>query len=40
VRVDQNELFGEIWVLPGAETTGPLDLSQVDNYDHSQSSGQ
>ncbi len=35
VRVEQNELFGEIWLLPRHDAAGPLDPSQVDNYDHS-----
>lgn len=35
VRVEQNQLFGEIWVLPSLDAAGPLDLSNVDNYDHS-----
>lgn len=35
VRVEQNDLFGEIWVFPDLESTEPLDLSDVDNYDHS-----
>ena len=34
VQAEQNELFGEIWLLPGTETAA-LDLSQVDNYEHS-----
>lgn len=35
VRAEQNDLFGEIWLLPAAETpSGPLDLSQADNYEH------
>jgi segregation and condensation protein A len=34
VRVDQNRLFGEIWVLPDAQSQGPLDLSDVDEYEH------
>jgi len=34
VRAEQNELFGEIWILPGPETSQPLDVSGVDNYDH------
>jgi segregation and condensation protein A len=34
VRLEQNELFGEIWLLPRHETVEPLDLSNVDNYDH------
>jgi segregation and condensation protein A len=36
VRLEQNELFGEIWLLPRHETLEPLDLSKIDNYDHSQ----
>ena len=32
VRAEQNELFGEIWILPGTEAA-PLDSSQVDNYE-------
>lgn len=35
VRVEQNSLFGEIWILPDLECTEPLDLSNVDDYDHS-----
>jgi segregation and condensation protein A len=34
VRAEQNELFGEIWILPGPETSQPLDVSGVDNYEH------
>jgi segregation and condensation protein A len=34
VRVEQNDLFGEIWVLPSLECAGPLDLSDVDEYEH------
>ncbi|MBN2216858.1 MAG: segregation/condensation protein A [Pirellulales bacterium] len=34
LRVEQNELFGEIWLLPRTDQTQPLDLSDVDNYDH------
>jgi segregation and condensation protein A len=34
VHVEQNELFGEIWLLPAQQDDGPLDLSDVDNYDH------
>jgi segregation and condensation protein A len=34
LRVEQNELFGEIWLLPRTDGTKPLDLSSVDNYDH------
>jgi chromatin segregation and condensation protein Rec8/ScpA/Scc1 (kleisin family) len=34
VRLEQNDLFGEIWLLPRSDMAGPLDLSNVDNYDH------
>ena len=33
VRVEQNDLFGQIWVLPDLNSTEPLDLSNVDNYE-------
>lgn len=36
VRLEQNKLFGEIWLLPRRDTAEPLDLSNVDNYDHYQ----
>lgn len=36
VRLEQNELFGEIWLLPRSGAAEPLDLSEVDNYDHTQ----
>jgi len=36
VRLEQNELFGEIWLLPRSDAAEPLDLSDVDNYDHTQ----
>jgi len=36
VRVDQNALFGEIWILPNLESNAPLDLSNVDEYEHSE----
>jgi segregation and condensation protein A len=35
VRVEQNDLFSEIWIVPNLECTEPLDLSNVDDYDHS-----
>ncbi len=34
IRVEQNDLFGEIWVLPNLDCKEPLDLSNVDCYDH------
>jgi segregation and condensation protein A len=37
VRTEQNDLFGEIWILPGPEGLRPLDLSLADNYEHSSS---
>lgn len=35
VRVEQNDLFGEIWLLLCCDPSKPLDVSNVDNYDHS-----
>jgi len=32
VRIEQNDLFGEIWILPDLDNTEPLDLSNVDDY--------
>ncbi len=34
VRVDQNVLFGEIWIVPNLEGAASLDLSNVDEYEH------
>jgi len=34
LRVEQNELFGEIWLLPRTDRCDPLDLSDVGDYDH------
>jgi segregation and condensation protein A len=34
IRTEQNELFGELWILPGPEGLKPLDLSVADNYEH------
>jgi segregation and condensation protein A len=34
IRVEQNALFGEIWILPNLNCTTPLDLSAVDEYEH------
>jgi len=39
VYVEQNEAFGEIWVLPVGDCSEPLDLSDVDNYDHARVDG-
>ena len=38
IQAEQNELFGEIWLLPGAETAAPLDPTEIDNYEHGQQS--
>ena len=35
VRLEQNSLFSEVWILPNLDCTEPLDLSNVDSYDHS-----
>jgi len=32
IRIEQNTLFGDIWVLPNFECADPLDLSNVDEY--------
>ena len=34
VRVDQNALFGEIWLLIDENCTEPLDFSDADNYEY------
>jgi segregation and condensation protein A len=34
IRVEQNALFGEIWIVPNLECSAPLDLSAVDEYEH------
>jgi segregation and condensation protein A len=34
IRVEQNDLFGEIWLLPNRDCTAPLDLANVDEYEH------
>ena len=39
IRVEQNALFGDIWILPNLNCTTPLDLSTVDEYEHAGSSG-
>jgi segregation and condensation protein A len=33
VRAEQNSDFGEIWLIPGAVPSAPLDLSSADNYE-------
>ncbi len=32
VKLTQNELFGEIWLLPNTQCAEPLNLSNVDSY--------
>jgi len=32
VRLEQNELFGQIWLLPNLQCSEPLDLSKADSY--------
>src|SRR5208283_1953697 len=34
VLAEQNEPFSEIWIVPNLDAAAPLDLSQVDNYEH------
>jgi segregation and condensation protein A len=34
VHAEQNALFGEIWILPGAAIGGELDTSAIDTYEH------
>ena len=34
VRVEQDSVFGEITILPRGDSAAPLDLSQVDEYQH------
>jgi len=34
IHSDQNDLFGEIWILPGSKSGDDLDTSQVDDYEH------
>jgi segregation and condensation protein A len=33
VRVEQNRLFGEIWLLPDLSSSEPVDFSGVDDYE-------
>lgn len=34
VRVEQNQAFGEIWLLPNRQSAEPIDFSSADNYEH------
>jgi segregation and condensation protein A len=33
-RAEQNQLFGELWILPGPDGDAPLDALAVERYDH------
>jgi segregation and condensation protein A len=33
-RAEQNELFGEIWILPGAQLDAAIDAANIDSYEH------
>jgi segregation and condensation protein A len=33
VWAEQNDLFGEIWIFPGPDTSQPLDPAEIDNYE-------
>lgn len=33
IRVEQNDLFGEVWLLPDRDCREPLDLAGVENYE-------
>lgn len=34
VRVEQNTLFGDIWILPDLSCTAPISFANVDEYEH------
>jgi segregation and condensation protein A len=36
VRAEQDKLFGEIWIVAGADVSQPLDAASIDNYDHAE----
>jgi segregation and condensation protein A len=39
VQAEQGVLFGELWLLPGQQVDAPLDLADVDEYEHGGGSG-
>jgi len=39
VRLDQNAVFGEIWILPLAGSTASPDFADVDEYEHAGNGG-
>jgi len=34
VQADQNQLFGELWIVPGPSAETEIDATQVDSYEH------
>ncbi len=34
IRADQNQLFSEIWIVPGPAASSEIDASKVDTYEH------
>ena len=34
VMAEQNELFGEIWILPGPQPNEQIDATNIDTYEH------
>jgi len=37
ISVEQEGLFGEIWIAPNLSAAGPIDCSNAENYDHPES---
>ncbi len=37
VQAAQADLFGQLWITPGPQPDAPLDVSQVDRYEHGKS---
>ena len=38
IHSDQNDLFGEIWILPGSQSDKEVDISAVETYEHGSAS--
>ncbi len=34
VRAEQGLLFGELWIMPGSAADAPIDVTNVDEYEH------
>jgi segregation and condensation protein A len=34
LKVEQNQLFGQLWLVPGPVPDAALDVSRIDSYDH------